>query len=355
VLDFAYPWSFMLLPLPLAVRWLLPPHREMRPAIRIPFFRRLARVGGQQPEAGAVVRRRTVVQALLYAVVWCAVVTALARPQWLEPPIVREIPTRDLLLAIDLSGSMEAEDVAGGDGEQVDRLTAVKGVLDDFLDRRQGDRVGIVVFGSAAFVQVPFTEDLAVCRELVQETAARMAGPKTAFGDAIGLGITLFERSTVKERVLIALTDGNDTGSRVPPAEAARIARDNGITIHTVAFGDPTSIGEEQFDEATLQSVAETAGGRYFYAADRAELEAIYTELDRIETRQVETIAHRPRRDLFHWPLAFTLAVSLGYHLTWAVRQQRRTRTLRQQDPVEALGAETTVDRPPASSLAEST
>lgn len=341
MLTFAYPWLLLCLPLPLIVRWVVPPFREMRPAVRIPFFRRLAKAAGGEPDAGAVVRRRTVVQGVLYALVWGAVAAALARPQWLEPPVVKEVPTRDLLLAVDLSGSMAAEDVAGRDGRHVDRLTAVKEVLDEFLVRRQGDRVGIVVFGTAAFVQVPFTEDLAVCRELLQETAARMAGPKTALGDAIGLGITLFERSTVKERVLIALTDGNDTGSRVPPTEAARIARDSGITIHTVAFGDPTSIGEEQFDEAALKSVAESAGGRYFHAADRTALEAIYAELDRLETRQVETISHRPRRDLVHWPLAFVLIVSMGYHLAGAAGQQRRNRSLRLQNPSVERGADT--------------
>jgi Ca-activated chloride channel family protein len=304
----------------------------MRPAIRIPFFQKLAQATGQRPDSGAVVRRRTVIQGVLYVVVWCAVVSALARPQWLEPPIVKEVPTRDLLLAIDLSGSMEAEDVTGRDGNSTDRLTAVKEVLDDFLSRRQGDRVGIIVFGTGAFVQVPFTEDLEICRELVQETAARMAGPKTALGDAIGLSITLFERSTVEKRVLIALTDGNDTGSRVPPAEAARIASDNGITIHTIAFGDPASVGEEQFDEETLKTVAETTGGRYFYAADREALEGIYAELNRVETRKVETISHRPRRDLFHWPLALILMVSLGYHLPMAFHQQRQNRKLRFQN-----------------------
>jgi Ca-activated chloride channel family protein len=326
LLVFAYIWGFLLLPLPLMVRWFLPAYREMRPAVRIPFFQRLAQATGQQPDSGAAVRRRTVLQGVLYSMAWCAVVTALARPQWLEPPIFREVPTRDLLLAIDLSGSMEAEDVTGRDGSSTDRLTAVKEVLDDFLGRRQGDRVGIIVFGTEAFVQAPFTEDLAVCRELVQETAARMAGPKTALGDAIGLSITLFERSTVEERVLIALTDGNDTGSRVPPTEAARIASDNGITIHTIAFGDPASVGEEQFDEETLKTVAQTTGGRYFYAADKNALEAIYSELNQIETRKVETITHRPRRDLFHWPLVLVLVVSIGYHLPMALQHQLRKR-----------------------------
>ena len=314
------------------LRWILPSFKEGRAAIRIPFFQKLARLSGQQPDSGAAVRRRSALQAILFAAVWCAVVTALAKPQWLEPPVFKEFPTRDLLLAIDLSGSMETEDVTGRDGRKVDRLTAVKEVLDDFIDRRRGDRVGVLVFGTAAFVQVPFTQDLEVCREMVQETAPRMAGPKTAFGDAIGLGITLFERSTLQNRVMIALTDGNDTQSRVPPAEAARIARDKGITIHAVAFGDPASVGEEKFDEEALKNVAGTTGGRYFYAADREALESIYAELDRIETRKVESISHRPRLDLFHWPLVLALVVSVSYHLFMALRQQRQIRRFKVRD-----------------------
>jgi Ca-activated chloride channel family protein len=147
-----------------------------------------------------------------------------------------------------------------------------------------------------------------------------MAGPKTALGDAMGLGITLFERSEVKERVMIALTDGNDTGSRVPPPKAARIASDQGITVHTIAFGDPSTVGEEKLDEDALKSVADITGGRYFYAADRDELESITRELDRIETRKIETISYRPKRDLFHWPLALILILSLGYHLLLSIK-----------------------------------
>lgn len=321
MLTFAYTWVFLLLPLPLLVRWLLQPYREMRPAVRIPFFQEMVKGTDMKPSTGAVVRRRKVAQTALYFVAWFAAVIALARPQWLEPPIVKEVPTRDLLLAVDLSGSMETEDFKSRGGRTVDRLSAVKEVLDDFLSRRKGDRVGTIVFGTAAFVQAPFTQDLDVCRQLVQETAPRMAGPKTAFGDAIGLGITLFERSQVKERVMIVLTDGNDTGSRVPPAEAARIASDKGITIHTVAVGDPKSVGEEKLDEEKLKAVAKTTGGRYFFAADRKELENIYTELDRIETRKVETISHRPRRDLFYWPLALILLATLLYHVPMAMRR----------------------------------
>ena len=319
MLTFGYPWLFLVLPLPLLIRWLLPAYGEQRPAVRVPFFERLSESSGARAADGAVVPRRSMMQALLFIVIWCAAVVALTKPQWLEPPVVREIPTRDLLLAVDLSGSMEAEDFKNKEGETVDRLTAVKEVLDEFLSRRKGDRVGLLVFGTAAFVQVPFTQDLEVSRQLLQETEVRMAGPKTAFGDAIGLGISLFERSEVEQRVMIALTDGNDTGSKVPPHEAARIAAEKGIVIHTLAIGDPVSVGEEKLDEEALKQVAEISRGMYFFASDRDRLEGIYTELDRLETRKVETVSYRPRVDLFHWPLALIAVLFLLYHLTMAI------------------------------------
>jgi Ca-activated chloride channel family protein len=199
-------------------------------------------------------------------------------------------------------------------------------VLDDFLTRREGDRVGLVVFGNAAFVQVPFTQDLDACRMLLEETAVRMAGPRTAFGDAIGLGITLFEESEVEDRVMIALTDGNDTGSKVPPAEAAKIARDNEIQIHVVGVGDPASTGEEMLDEEALQAVADTTGGRYFFAQDRDQLAEIYDELDRLGTRDVEAETYRPRIDLFHWPLAAFVILVFVLNLGLLIRHALASR-----------------------------
>ncbi len=320
MLTFAHYWVFLLLPLPLLIRQVLPPFRDARAAVRIPFFEMLTRSVDAKPSSGAVVRRRTAWQVILFMVCWLCVVAAAARPQWLEPPIVREIPTRDLLLLIDLSGSMETEDFVNAAGEKVDRLTAVKEVLDEFVGRRKGDRVAMIVFGTGAFVQIPFTQDLEVCRELLEQTAPRMAGPKTALGDAIGLGITLFERSEVENKVMIALTDGNDTGSRVPPAEAARIAADHDITIYTVAVGDPSAAGEEKLDEEALRDVATATNGRFFRANDRNELAQIYVELDGLDTREVETISHRPRRDLFQWPLAMVVVLSLAFHSLQLVR-----------------------------------
>ncbi len=322
----SYPWLLLLVLLPPLLRRLLPSYREPRQALGVPWFQRMADLLGQKPSKGAVVTQARLFELLFLWLLWAILVLAIARPQYLEPPVSRVVPTRDLMLLVDLSGSMETKDFTNANGETVDRLSAVKEVLDEFLTRREGDRVGLIVFGNAAFTQVPFTQDLEASRILLEETTVRMAGPRTAFGDAIGLGITLFEQSEVEERVIIALTDGNDTGSRVPPPEAAKIANDKGITIHVIGVGDPAAVGEEKLDEDVLQGVASTTGGRYFHAADRDQLQEIYTELDRIDTREVETATYRPRIDLFHWPLAAFLALGLLSHIGLLLRRAINSR-----------------------------
>jgi Ca-activated chloride channel family protein len=311
ILVFAYPWLLALLPLPLLVWWLAPPYREARPALVVPFLERLARDSGQNPGAGAITMRGSWLRTVGLVFSWCAVIAALARPQIIEPPLTKNIPARDMLLAVDVSGSMATKDFKNTAGQTVDRLTAVKAVLGDFLSRRQGDRVGLIFFGTAPFVQAPFTEDLKVDRELLDEAQVNLAGPQTAFGDAIGLAINEFSRSPVKARVLIMLTDGNDTASRMPPAKAAEVAKDKGIVIHTISVGDPRAAGEEALDVDALKNVATTTGGLYAHADDQKQLQAIYHQLDQLETRKVQTITHHPRRDVFWWPLAAALLISL--------------------------------------------
>jgi Ca-activated chloride channel family protein len=314
MLQFAQLLWFLLLPLPWLVTRFWPGYRERLRTVRVPFLERLARLTGQATDTTPQAAVSSRGQQLLSWLVWILILTALARPQWLEEPLTRTLPARDLLLAVDLSGSMDTEDFTDSDGNRVDRLMAVKEVLQRFLGRREDDRIGLIVFGSAAFVQVPFTADHRVVQQMLDETTVRMAGPKTMLGDAIGLAINLFERSEVPERLLILLTDGNDTGSQVPPVRAAEIARDREVVIHTIGVGDPTSAGEEALDEVVLKAVARTTGGRYFHAADRDELESIYATLDRLAPRKVETLSHQPRRDLFHWPLAAALLLTLLYH-----------------------------------------
>lgn len=343
----AHPWLLALLPLPLLVRFLLPPHRESRQGLVVPFLPRLAELVGRRPTRGATVSGRGAWGFLVVVLCWLCAVLALARPQIIEPPITKQIPVRDMLLAVDLSGSMETRDFVDAQGRTTDRLSAVKTVLDDFLSHRQGDRVGLIFFGSAPFVQAPFTEDLDVCRQLLDEAQVKMAGPQTAFGDALGLAINTFERSTVKERVLIALTDGNDTVSQVPPDKAAQIARDKGIVVHTVAVGDPRAAGEDALDEVTLKRVASTTGGLYSRAADRAQLQAIYDRLDRLETRKAQTLSHRPRRDVYWLPLLAGLLVSLSYFALALLVSPRPARV-----PAAATAGAALAAAPPLGSLA---
>jgi len=331
MLIFAYAWVFLLLPVPWLIRGLLPIHHERKTAVRVPFMQRVSRLAGLEPGSANTVTKRPLSQWLVLSLAWLLLVTASARPQWLGEPIVKELPMRDMLVAVDLSGSMEAQDFTDSEGNTVDRLSAVKQVLDTFFSHREGDRIGLILFGSAAFVQVPFTADLAVVRELLNEAQIRMLGPRTMLGDAMGLAINLFERSEVDERVMIVLTDGNDTGSEVPPERAAHIARDKGVVVHTIAIGDPAAAGEQALDEKTLENIATTTGGGYFHANDRQELEAIYTHLDEINPRQVETTSYRPLSELYVWPLAGLILVTLLYIMVLEIRIRYFNRLLNRQ------------------------
>ena len=332
MLNFAYPWLLLLLPLPFLAHWLLPAYREPRLPLRVPFMSLLSRLAGQDASAGGVVYKRLRPQLMMVSLVWIGLLLGLARPLWVAEPIVKELPMRDLLVAVDLSGSMETQDFTDSSGASTDRLTAARQVLDDFLSRRDGDRVGLIFFGSAAYVQAPFTEDLDVVRQLMDEAQVRMLGPKTMLGDAIGVAINLFERSEVDDRVLIVLTDGNDTGSLVPPVRAAEIARDNQVTIYTIAMGDPQAAGEQALDEKTLQAIADTTGGDYFHAEDRAELDGIYDTLDRLNPKQVETLSYRPEHELYFWPAGFAILVSL---LFFAVAELRSSWSRYQEERME--------------------
>lgn len=309
MLILSHSWVLLLAPLPLVVHHLIPARRRSRPVVRVPFLSRATEAqgsSGKMKKAGG-----RIASMIAPVLVWLLVLVSMARPQWLEPPIDREIPTRDLMVLVDLSASMSHSDFTDADENVVDRLTALKEVLGEFLLRREGDRVGLVVFGNAPFLQVPFTTDLDLCRELLTETEVGMAGPKTALGDAMGLAIQLFDNSDTPTKTVIALTDGNDTASTVPPAEAARVARDREITIHTIAMGDPVTVGEQAIDQQALREVAQTTGGDFFLALQRDELESVYKRLDEIEPRQRNSISYRPRRDVFVYPLSMALILSV--------------------------------------------
>lgn len=327
--EFQYPLLFLLLPAPILVWLFLPPYRERQASVRIPFFENVAALTGRQPTKGAVILRRNILQWFIAPLAWILMITALARPVLVEPPIQKIESGRDLLLAVDLSGSMETRDMRDSDGNLIERLEAVKEVLGDFIARRKGDRIGLLFFGNAPYLQAPFTMDHDLVQQLLKEAQVAMAGPQTMIGDAIGLSIKTFESSKAEQKTLIMLTDGNDTNSKVPPNQAAKLAASAGVTIHTIGFGDPRSSGEDLFDEAALKEIAHITGGSYLKADNRQALLDAYQKLDEIEPQEFETLSYRPVKPLYFWPLGAAGILLILYHFIMAVFSLFRERKAR--------------------------
>ena len=330
MLSIAHPWLALLLPLPFLLRWIWPVHREERVSVRAPFLNRLAEQLGVDPTGGAAARRRGRAQALLLSLAWLLVVAALVRPQWVGEPIEKIESARDLMLLVDLSGSMNETDFRTAEGERITRLDAVKLVLHDFVAERSSDRLGLLVFGDAAFLQCPLTLDHSVFTELLDELEVGMAGPRTMLGDALGLAVKSFALSEADDKTVILLTDGNDTGSMVPPTKAADLAALNDLTVHVIGVGDPAAAGEAPLDEATLRAVTESTGGSYFAAADRDELAGVYATINELEPLQFESSSYRPTSELYHWPLGAFLLATMAYHLTQAGRSSLAQRGRRE-------------------------
>lgn len=328
MLEFAWPWVFALLPLPFTVWWLVPPYRERQASVQVPFFARMAEATGQTPQQGAVVLRRRAFQMIAAILTWGLIVAALARPQWVGDPVTREVSARDLILAVDISGSMDQPDFRAADGAMLKRLDGVKRVVRDFIGRRHGDRVALILFGTRAYVQVPFTQDLATAQQLLDQTQVGMAGQQTVIGDSIGLAIKTFENSKAPQKLMILLTDGNDTASRVPPEHAADIAHQKGVVVYTIGVGDPNASGENRVDLSVLQTVASTTGGQFFRAEDGAQLEKIYGDIDRLAPAKVETQSWRPKLPLFQWPLGAAVVLTLVIWLSLLAGSGRRRRTV---------------------------
>jgi Ca-activated chloride channel family protein len=326
VLELASPWWLLLLPLPLLLR-LLPAFKHTRDSVRVPFFAALLELSEERPKTGAVIPNRTRIQGLLVVFTWVCLVVAAARPEWVGQPIELTKSARDLMVAVDLSGSMEAMDFSAPDGsgtqERLNRLQAVKLVLTELARQRAGDRLGLIVFGSAPYLQTPFTEDHATWLQLLMETEIGMAGPSTVFGDAIGLSLHLFAQSTSENKVLIILTDGNDTGSTVPPVDAAKVAAERGVRIYSIAIGDPATVGEEALDEDTLQRVASETGGAYFQAVDQQQLAKAYKDIATLEPELYESTSFRPRQSVHYIPVATAVLLYLVYHLIAAALSYR--------------------------------
>jgi Ca-activated chloride channel family protein len=322
--EFAWLWVFALLPLPVLVRWLLPPAPGAdSAALRVPSTALFPRAEGG--ERGFALRPRLVLAALA----WALLVVAAARPQIAGDALEAPVTGRNLMLAVDLSGSMEARDFTLG-GRTVNRLSATKAVAGEFIDRREGDRLGLILFGERAYLQAPLTFDRETVKTLLFEAVIGLAGEKTAIGDAITLGVKRIHEeggggAPAGEQVLVLLTDGANTAGAITPLKAAELAGQVGLKIYTIGIGAetmkiPSLLGNRMrqvnpsldLDEDTLTRIAEITGGRYFRATDTASLQEIYRILDELEPAASDEGGMRPVADVFYWPLGGALLLMLA-------------------------------------------
>ena len=343
MLEFQWFWVVALLPLPLLPRFLMPPAGQAQAALKVPHIAdfEIHQAGGQ------LKIRQHPLNLTLAMAIWLLLLLAAARPVWLGDTLSLPISGRDLMLAVDLSGSMDTEDFELNN-RRVDRLTATKAVAGDFIEHRVGDRIGLILFGRNAYLQAPLTFDRNTVKELLYESVIGLAGKETAIGDAIGLAVKRLRlksnklpandktpdaknqsRKIDKNRVLILLTDSENTAGEVDPKKAAELAATIGLKIYTIGIGAdeilvPSIFGARRvnpsrdLDEGTLTKIATLTGGRFFRARDISELQEIYKEIDKLEPIKRDQMNFKPKKSLYMWPLslALMLAAVLAYRLS---------------------------------------
>ena len=317
MLEFLWSWAFLALPVPLLVYWLVPRAPRQDAALRVPFFRQLLQLHTE----GSHTSPRSVLVLSICALIWILVVTATARPQWVGEPV--HIPTtgRDMMLTLDMSGSMEARDLFLNN-TQLWRFQVMKAVISDFVQKRQGDRLGLALFAAHAYILTPMTYDLNAVQRLVEELEVGVIDESaTAIGDAIGLSVKHLRQQPENNRVLVVLTDGINNAGELTPVQAAQLARTEGIRMHVVGvasdqFAQRSVLGNRpgtlisEIDDETMTQIAEMTGGRYFRARTLEDMVEIYDELDRMEPIEQDEQTYRPTTQLFPWPLGAALLLS---------------------------------------------
>ncbi len=316
--NFAWPWFVLLLPLPWLVRKFAP-SRETRSAEQqtsVLLHPAVARLQTAFLALAPISGIASLMQNLLLAVLWASLVVTIMRPQWLEEHTQVVSPGYDLMLAVDASRSMEALDFTV-DGRRVNRMAVVKGVVGRFIEQRRGDRVGLIIFGDNAYLQSPLTLDGEAVRTMLESAVPRMAGDATAIGDSVGLAVKKLRERPEGSRILILLTDGENTAGSLPPLEAARLASHYDIRIYTIGVGSKGKVpfmeggrlvmADMQIDEDLLRDMARITGGAYFRATDTQALEEIYRRIDALEKTEAETRSTMIPQPLFRWPLGVAL------------------------------------------------
>ncbi|WP_417659673.1 vWA domain-containing protein [Pseudidiomarina sp.] len=311
MIDFAWFWAILAWPLPLIYWRLRKAYKQPVQPLQVTYLPTMASASSQ-PTSGRLSR-------YLGVFIWTLLVVALMRPQWLGEPVAAKNEAREMMIAVDLSGSMEIADMTIA-GEQVDRLSMLKHVMRDFIERRVGDRLGLVLFADTAYVQAPMTFDRETVKDMLDETVLRLIGERTAIGDAIALSVKRFAEREQSNKILVLVTDGQNTAGNVSPEQALQLAKYYDVKIYTIGVGAEEIIVDGFFgqrrvnpsrdlDEGMLRQLATETGGEYFRARSTEELERIYTQLDSYEPVQGENQLRRPQTALYYWPLGATWLV----------------------------------------------
>jgi len=330
VLQLEWWWVLLLAPAPWIARQLMPPAAHGRSTLELPLLRReehlLAQASGY---------RNRLATACLW-ILWLSLLLAASRPFWLGEPVGRSESGRDLMLAVDISGSMSEADMTIN-ARSASRIDVLKIVVENFIERRAGDRIGLILFGTNAYNYVPLTFDLKTLKSLLRDISTGLAGRHTAIGDAIGLAVKTMHSQAAQHKVLILVTDGSNTAGFEDPVLAARAAHERGLTIYTIGVGsDAESLSRTYglssipagtaMNETALRQIAAVTGGQYFRAANTRALEQIYTRLDRLEPVEHEYLSQRPRHELFAYPLFTGLGVMVALLLWTLSRGSSRPR-----------------------------
>jgi Ca-activated chloride channel family protein len=316
-IDFAWPWAGLLLLLPLVTRYLPQPGKTVPEQVRVPFLPSLidALKLDARPERGSSRG------ALLFWLIWSLLICALARPEYLTPPQYITRPMRDIVLIIDVSGSMGKTDVEGG----ITRQQAVQNSLRKFVASRRSDRIGMVIFATKAWPFAPISEDKQALQTRINQLAPGMIGQQTAIGDALGVAVKVLDAGpdSRADKLAILLTDGNDTASQLPPMLAAKLAAEHHVQVHTIAFGDPNSRDNDKVDLALLQRIAKTTGGHAWTAArSGSALDEVWQKIDAITPVQVKSLGWSWHKALYPWPLSTALLLLLTLAVGRYVREK---------------------------------
>ncbi|AGH81742.1 von Willebrand factor type A domain-containing protein [Psychromonas sp. CNPT3] len=326
--EFSHLWLFLILPLPLLARYFLKAASQQHTQVWIPLA-----TGSKQ---SFLQQTQSKFGAFILLLAWTLVIVALAKPIYYGEPIRAQQQSRNMILSLDLSGSMNEVDMRL-DGQSVTRLSLVKSLLKKFVATRQGDRLGLILFADHAYLQTPLTFDLKTIAQRIEETQIGLVGIRTAIGESIAIAIKRFVKNKNKQRILILLTDGSNTAGRIKPLQAARQAAKNHITIYTIGIGADSMLkqgfwGQQRInpsadlDEKSLTEIAKLTGGQYFRAKDQQQLEKIYQIINQLEPIDSEKLKYRPQRDLFYYPLAGALLLLIFYALYLQLQGYRNAR-----------------------------